>query len=277
MTPVQRRDSALGQPHDGLGGTVGGDRRLHQPPHVFAWHELERTTGQPGTREAGRCLRLSSGASAARAGSAPEIPLPGACPSPPSLLAASAARSGRKPQENVAMARRDGIAFHHSRADTGSVEARLPQHETDTTDSVERHLTVAAYPEAQRARAYQLYQSIQPHVERGVALAWLVGPKASLRALHYRLARYQRGGLAALTRRPRAGKGQRRMPSNERAFIEGLALQTLSRSVRASHRDLREIAVIQSWPTPSYRRRWGCAHLWRLCYALRRAQPHRLP
>jgi putative transposase len=151
------------------------------------------------------------------------------------------------------MARRDGAALPHSGEDIRSDEARLLQHKTDARTSVAQDATLAEYPEAQRARVYLVYQSIQPHVEQGVALACLVGPKASLRTLQYRLAQYQLGGLVGLIRHPRIGKGQRRLPSNERMFIEGLALETPPRSVQSIYRELKKFALAQQWPIPSYR------------------------
>src|SRR5260221_14091458 len=59
---------------------------------------------------------------------------------------------------------------------------------------------LAAYTEEQRARAYDRYRRIQPHLDDGVPLTHLVGRGLPLRTLRRWVARYKAGGLTARAR-----------------------------------------------------------------------------
>ncbi len=82
-------------------------------------------------------------------------------------------------------------------------------------------------PEQKRQRALDRYQTLRPHLEQDVPLARVAAEAfMPLRTAQHWVSRYQRFGLAGLTRAGRADQGKRRHLSAELChFAEGLALQ----------------------------------------------------
>ena len=109
--------------------------------------------------------------------------------------------------------------------------------------------------EAAPQQAMARFQIIQPCVERGVPLPEVTRDHGvALRTARRWVQRYRAGGLVALGRSRRAGRGiPRRVPPDTAQRIEALALQTPPLSVAAIHRQVVTLAAAQGTPAPCYR------------------------
>jgi putative transposase len=109
--------------------------------------------------------------------------------------------------------------------------------------------------EAARQQAMARFQIIQPFVERGVPLPEVARHHGvALRTARRWIERYRAGGLVALGRTRRAGRGiPRRVPPDMAQRIEALALQTPPLSVAAIHRQVVAFTTSQGTPAPCYR------------------------
>lgn len=111
----------------------------------------------------------------------------------------------------------------------------------------------ASLSEARQAQAMARYEVLRPHLDDTVPL-----PRAAadagvpLRTAERWLARYRRGGLAALARPVRSDADTRRSPDDLVALIEGLGLKRPRSSAAAIHRRVGGIAKAQGWRAPSY-------------------------
>ncbi len=113
---------------------------------------------------------------------------------------------------------------------------------------------VGELSEGQRRRALECYRLLRPHLDGDVSLA-SVAEKAelSLRTLQRWVSRYQRFGLAGLSRIERADHGKRRRISDEMCRLaEGLALQKPPLGPTAIHGKLRRIALAAGQTPPGY-------------------------
>lgn len=109
--------------------------------------------------------------------------------------------------------------------------------------------------EAARQQAMARFQIIQPFVERGVPLPEVARHHGvALRTARRWVERYRAGGLVALSRTRRAGRGiPRRVPPDMAQRIAALAVQTPPLSVAAIHRQVVAFTASQSTPAPCYR------------------------
>lgn len=98
------------------------------------------------------------------------------------------------------------------------------------------------------------YRLIPPCLEQGVPLAQLAKHHGLVRRTVQRwVMRYQAHGLAGLTRRTRADRGQSRHLRPElKHAIEGLALRKPAPTSAFVHRQVVDIATQHGWPIPSY-------------------------
>ena len=108
--------------------------------------------------------------------------------------------------------------------------------------------------EEEGALALARYRLIQPCLEQGVPLAQLAKHHGLvLRTVQRWVMRYQAHGLAGLTRRTRADRGQSRHLRPElKHAIEGLALRKPAPTSAFVHRQVVDIATQHGWPIPSY-------------------------
>jgi putative transposase len=108
--------------------------------------------------------------------------------------------------------------------------------------------------EEEGALALARYRLIQPCLEQGVPLAQVAKHHGLVRRTVQRwVARYQAHGLAGLTRRVRADRGQSRHLRPElKDVIEGLALRKPAPTAAFVHRQVVDIATQHGWPIPSY-------------------------
>lgn len=113
---------------------------------------------------------------------------------------------------------------------------------------------LAGLSEEARTLALARFRLLQPHLEqhrplRPVALAAGI----SFRTAQRWVAQYQQFGLAALARKKRGDRGERRVvPAKIKEAIEGLALQKPPLPVAAVYRQARELAQDLGEPVPSY-------------------------
>jgi putative transposase len=103
-------------------------------------------------------------------------------------------------------------------------------------------------------QALERFRMIRPFLEEGVALAAIARHHGiALRTARRWASHYRAGGLAALTRSPRADKGSRRALSSAlQEFVEALALATPRRSVAAIHRTVSAVARDRGETPPGY-------------------------
>ena len=111
------------------------------------------------------------------------------------------------------------------------------------------HLT-----EQERAQAMERFRVLRPFLEYHVELASIAHQhQRSLRTLRRWVQRYQTEGLAGLVRQRRTDRGgRRRLPTELRQCVEGLALQTPPLSVAVIHRKVCALAHQQAIRPPSY-------------------------
>lgn len=106
---------------------------------------------------------------------------------------------------------------------------------------------------AQRESALARWRILRAHLEDGSPVVRVAAEEnVPERTLRRWLAEYRDGGLAALARRPRSDKGSRKMPSELKLLIEGLALHRPPPTTAAVHRQVSSVAREQGWPVPSY-------------------------
>ena len=113
---------------------------------------------------------------------------------------------------------------------------------------------MSALTEEEGALALARYRLIQPCLEQGVPLAQVAKRHGLVRRTVQRwVARYQAHGVAGLTRRARADRGQSRSLRPElKHVIEGLALRTPVPTAAFVHRQVVDLATQHGWPMPSY-------------------------
>ncbi len=76
----------------------------------------------------------------------------------------------------------------------------------------------------------------------------------AVRTVQRWVAQYRALGLTGLVRKERSDVGQRRLPADQVALIEGLALRRPRPSVATIHRQIAAVAQERGWPVPSYAR-----------------------
>src|SRR5262249_61309453 len=105
-----------------------------------------------------------------------------------------------------------------------------------------------------RTAALERFHIICPFLEEGVPLPVLARQHGvALRTARRWVQRYRMGGLGALGRQPRAGKGARRaLPPPLAQLVEAFALQTPVPSVATMHRKVAALATAQGLHVPSY-------------------------
>jgi len=109
--------------------------------------------------------------------------------------------------------------------------------------------------EEERREALRRYELIGPYLEGDcsqVEVARNAG--VPLKTLQRWVRRYRAHGLRGLGDLPRSRLGVgNSLPSEERLFIEGLALRKPKLSKATIHRQVCEVARKRGWPEPSYR------------------------
>ncbi len=108
--------------------------------------------------------------------------------------------------------------------------------------------------EEQRKLAMERFRLLQPHLERSEPLT-TVACNAGIpyRTAHRLVSEYRRIGLAALVRKKRADRGERRAVSTElKDTIEGLALQRPPLPVAALYRKVARCSKERGEKPPSY-------------------------
>ncbi len=110
--------------------------------------------------------------------------------------------------------------------------------------------------EAQRTQAYARFALLRPALEGEMSQTQLAREQQiSLSTIQRWIKQYREKGLAGLANLRRSDKGKsRRLPTEAITLIEGLALQTPSRSMAAIHRQVSTIAKERGWTPPSYDR-----------------------
>jgi len=113
---------------------------------------------------------------------------------------------------------------------------------------------LAPLSEEARKLALDRFRILKPHLEHSQSLR-SVAPAAGIpyRTAHRWLAEYRRFGLAALARKARVDRGERRAASVDlKQAIEGLALQKPPLPIAALYRQVRAIAQQRGEAVPSY-------------------------
>jgi putative transposase len=113
---------------------------------------------------------------------------------------------------------------------------------------------LAALPEEARKLALDRFRLIQPHLEQAQSLLSVAHTAGiSYRTAYRWVARYRRFGLAALARKQREDRGERRAVSQKlKEIIEGLALQKPPLPIAALYRQVRRFAQELGEQAPSY-------------------------
>jgi putative transposase len=121
---------------------------------------------------------------------------------------------------------------------------------------------LAPLSEEARKLALDRFRILKPHLEhsqslRSVALAAGIPYRTARRWL----AQYRRFGLAALARKARVDRGERRAASVDlKQAIEGLALQKPPLPIAAHYRQVRAIAQQRGEAAPSYSVAYDIVH-----------------
>src|SRR6476620_4868448 len=113
---------------------------------------------------------------------------------------------------------------------------------------------LAGLSEEARKLAMERFRLLQPHLEHHEPLT-AVAQAAGIpyRTAHRLVAEYRRSGLAALVRKPRADRGERRAVSVKlKEAIEGLALQKPPLPIAAVYRQVRKLSSARGEQAPSY-------------------------
>ena len=113
---------------------------------------------------------------------------------------------------------------------------------------------LTAYSEAERQLALLRYQHLRLHLEEGIALPQVASEaNIPLRTAQRWVALYRQFGLAGLTRKHRADRGEsRRLSSELQQLVEGLALQSPRLSAATIHRRVSVLAQQRKEALPSY-------------------------
>lgn len=123
----------------------------------------------------------------------------------------------------------------------------------DASPRVAARSPLTALSEAAREDAVQRFALLRPHLEEGVPLTRIAQTHGiPVRTLHLWLRAYRTAGLAGLTRKARADRGQHRLPAPLVELIQGLVLRRPRPSVAAIYRQLVTVAGDQGWPVPAY-------------------------
>jgi putative transposase len=111
----------------------------------------------------------------------------------------------------------------------------------------------ALSPDA-RELALSRFRLLAPHLEGGRELRSVAtGSGVSFRTLQRWVAQYRKSGLAALARKSRTDRGERRAVSPRiRDVIEGLALERPPLPITSVFRQVRQFAQVTGEPSPSY-------------------------
>jgi len=106
----------------------------------------------------------------------------------------------------------------------------------------------------ERVEALRRFAALHPS-DDGIPVAQLARQVGlAVRTAQRWVARYRAQGLAGLVRKERSDAGTRRLPAEQIALIEGLALRRPQPSVATIHRQVADIARERGWPVPSYAR-----------------------
>ena len=113
---------------------------------------------------------------------------------------------------------------------------------------------LTAFSEQERELALQRFQKLRPYLEGGIALTTVAEEaRIPLRTAQRWVTLYRQFGLAGLTRKQRADRGEpRRLSPELQQFIEGLALQPPRLSAAAIHRRVYALAQQRGETPPSY-------------------------
>lgn len=105
-----------------------------------------------------------------------------------------------------------------------------------------------------REAAYRRFVLIRPFLEEGVPLTALARQHTiPVRTLEDWVRAYRQRGLTGLARKRRSDHGQRHLPQELQALIEGMALQVPPPSATAIYRQVLPLANQHHWRMPSYR------------------------
>ena len=113
---------------------------------------------------------------------------------------------------------------------------------------------LAGLPEDARRLAMERFRLLQPHLEQNESLI-SVAKAAGIpyRTAHRLVSAYRRHGLAALVRKRRTDRGQRRAVSDSiKKAIEGLALQKPPLPIAALYRQVFNLCQERAEQPPSY-------------------------
>ena len=114
-------------------------------------------------------------------------------------------------------------------------------------------VSFACLSDRQRKEAMARFAVLQPHLEQNVPLARSArNAGVALRTARRWLSRYRAEGLAGLTRSVRSDAGNRKLPVDFAARVEGLALRKPRSSVAAIHRQTMKIVEEKNIAAPSY-------------------------
>ena len=114
-------------------------------------------------------------------------------------------------------------------------------------------MSSAELTDAEQAVAMDRWAVLRPHIEEDIPLTTAAKEAGvALRTAQRWLARYRNDGLVGLARRRRSDRGQRRVPDDLVALVEGLALTRPRVTVATIARRAAKVAVAEGWPVPSY-------------------------
>ena len=119
-------------------------------------------------------------------------------------------------------------------------------------------LALAACTEEERQQAMARFAVLRPHINEGVLLSEAARDAGvPLRSVQRWLARYRAAGLVGLVRATRSDMGNRKLPAELVALIEGMALRKPRPSIAAMHRHMTALATQRDWTPPSYSSVYG--------------------
>ena len=119
-------------------------------------------------------------------------------------------------------------------------------------------LALAACTEKERQQAMARFAVLRPHLNEGVLLSEAARDAGvPLRSVQRWLARYRAAGLGGLVRAKRSDLGNRKLPAELVALIEGMALRKPRPSIAAMHRHMTALATQRNWTPPSYSSVYG--------------------
>jgi putative transposase len=119
-------------------------------------------------------------------------------------------------------------------------------------------LALAACTKEERQQAMARFAVLRPHLNEGVLLSEAARDAGvPLRSVQRWLARYRAAGLVGLVRTKRSDMGNRKLPADLVALIEGMALRKPRPSIAAMHRHMTALATQRNWTPPSYSSVYG--------------------